>query len=62
MLIWATILFILGILAFLDSFFTFGEIFRRANTFVLMLVSLGLLVALRNLRRVSNLKKEVSKA
>jgi hypothetical protein len=44
MLVWCAILFSLGILAFLDSLFNYGEIFRRINSVLFMLVSLGLLV------------------
>jgi hypothetical protein len=44
MLAWCTILFVLGILAFLDTIYNYGEIFRRVNSVVFMLVSLGLLV------------------
>ena len=44
MLIWCTFLFALGILAFLDTIFSYGEIFRRINSVIFMLVSLGLLV------------------
>ena len=44
MLVWCAVLFFLGIIAFLDSLFTFGEIFRRINSVFFMLVSLGLLV------------------
>jgi O-antigen ligase len=44
MLIWCAVLFLLGIIAFVDSLFTFGEIFRRINSVFFMLVSLGLLV------------------
>jgi cell shape-determining protein MreC len=44
MLVWCAVLFLLGIIAFLDSLFTFGEIFRRINSVFFMLVSLGLLV------------------
>ena len=44
MLIWCAVLFLLGIIAFLDSLFTFGEIFRRINSVFFLLVSLGLLV------------------
>ena len=44
MLVWCAVLFMLGIIAFLDSLFTFGEIFRRINSVFFMLVSLGLLV------------------
>jgi len=44
MLIWCSMLLFLGIAAFLDSIFTFGEIFRRINSVLFMLVSLGLLI------------------
>jgi sensor histidine kinase YesM len=44
MLIWSSVLLLLGIAAFLDSLFTFGEIFRTVNSILFMLVSLGLLV------------------
>ena len=44
MLAWCTILFVLGILAFLDTIFSYGEIFRRINSVMFMLVSLGLLI------------------
>jgi hypothetical protein len=44
MLIWCCILTGLGIAAFLDSLFNYGEIFRRANSITFMLVSLGLIV------------------
>ncbi len=44
MLIWCSVLLFLGIAAFLDSIFTFGEIFRKINSVLFMLVSLGLLV------------------
>jgi hypothetical protein len=44
MLVWCGMLLFLGVAAFLDSLFTFGEIFRRINSVLFMLVSLGLLV------------------
>lgn len=44
MLIWCVVLFFLGIAAFLDSLFTFGEIFRTINSIFFMLISLGLLI------------------
>ncbi|UCE67460.1 MAG: hypothetical protein JSU85_05445 [Candidatus Zixiibacteriota bacterium] len=44
MLAWCTILFVLGILAFLDTIFSYGDIFRKVNSVVFMLISLGLLV------------------
>ena len=44
MLVWCSVLLFLGLAAFLDSIFTFGEIFRKINSVLFMLVSLGLLV------------------
>lgn len=44
MLIWCITLFGLGVVAFLDTFFNYGEIFRRVNSILFMLLSLGLLV------------------
>ncbi|UCC78904.1 MAG: hypothetical protein JSW64_11555 [Candidatus Zixiibacteriota bacterium] len=44
MLAWCTILFVLGVLAFLDTIFNYGDIFRKVNSVVFMLISLALLV------------------
>lgn len=44
MLIWCCVLMVLGIAAFLDSIYNYGEIFRRANSIMFMLVALGLIV------------------
>ena len=44
MLFWCAFLFFLGVVAFLDSLFYFGEIFRKVNSLLFMLISLGLLV------------------
>ena len=44
MLIWCVVLLFLGLAAFMDSIFTFGDIFRRINSVMFMLVSLGLLI------------------
>lgn len=44
MFIWCAVLFGLGIVAFADSIFNMGEIFRMVNSAMFMLVSLGLLV------------------
>jgi ABC-type uncharacterized transport system fused permease/ATPase subunit len=44
MLVWCIVLLFLGIAAFMDSIFTFGDIFRRINSVMFMLVSLGLLI------------------
>lgn len=44
MLGWSALLFILGIAAFLDSILNMGDIFRRVNSVIFLLVSLGLLI------------------
>ena len=44
MFVWCVILFVLGIAAFMDSLFNYGEIFRRVNSVLFMLISLALLV------------------
>lgn len=51
MLFWSTMLFILGVMAVLDSHFNYGEIFRQVNSFMFMLISLGVLVRLRMERK-----------
>lgn len=70
MLIWAALLFVLGVLAFLDSVFNMGEIFRQVNSVVFLLVSLALLIRTttkareqrteRLQNRVFNLEREVT--
>ena len=44
MFLWCAILFFLGIAAFLDSLFNYGEIFRQVNSVLFMLISLALLI------------------
>lgn len=44
MFIWCTLLFVLGVAAFLDSIFNMGNIFRQVNSVLFMLISLGLLI------------------
>lgn len=44
MFVWCSLLFSLGVLAFLDSLFNMGEIFRQVNSVLFMLISLGLLI------------------
>lgn len=56
MLVWCTVLFFLGVAAFLDSTFTFGEVFRTINSVLFMLVSLGLLVRISMKRRLRELE------
>ncbi len=56
MLVWCSVLFFLGLAAFLDSTFAFGEIFRTINSVLFMLVSLGLLVRVSMKRRLRELE------
>ncbi len=51
MFIWSLVLFGLGVLAVLDSQLNYGYIFRSANSFVFLLVSLGLLIRTRMLEK-----------
>ncbi len=44
MFLWCGVLFTLGILAFLDSIFNMGNIFRSVNSVLFMLISMALLV------------------
>ncbi|MCP4631512.1 MAG: hypothetical protein GY855_01190 [candidate division Zixibacteria bacterium] len=44
MLWWCAFLFALGILAFMDTIFNYGEIFRRINSVIFMMTALGLLM------------------
>jgi membrane protein DedA with SNARE-associated domain len=61
MFIWCSLLFTLGILAFLDSLFNMGDIFRQINSVLFMLISLGLLIRTttkaKSKKREENLKK-----
>ncbi len=69
MLTWCAILFVLGVAAFLDSLFNYGNIFRQINAVMFMLLSLGLLVRtttkMKNRRienylvRIDELEKEL---
>ena len=51
MVLWSSVLLGLGILATLDSVFNYGHIFRMANSVMFLLVSLGLLVRTRALKK-----------
>ena len=44
MFVWCTIMFLLGIAAFMDSLFNYGMIFRQINSVLFMLISLALLI------------------
>ncbi len=71
MLIWCALLFFLGLMAFLDSIFNMGEIFRQVNSVVFLLVSLALLIRTTTKAkqqkteklqgRIFNLEREVGK-
>ena len=56
MFIWCSILFGLGILAFMDSMLNMGNIFRQVNSVFFMLISLGLL--LRTTTKMKTKSKE----
>ena len=44
MFVWCSVLFFLGLMAFLDSLFNMGEIFRQVNSVLFMLISVALLI------------------
>jgi hypothetical protein len=56
MFIWCSLLFALGVMAFIDSLFNMGEIFRQVNSVLFMLISLGLLI--RTTTKMKTKKKE----
>ncbi len=61
MLAWCAILFVLGILAFMDTIFIYGDIFRKVNSVVFMLVSLGLLVRTTMKMRIRRVEGLISR-
>jgi hypothetical protein len=52
MFVWGLVLFGLGVLAFLDACFNYGQLFRTANSFMFMLVSLGVLIRTRVMKKM----------
>lgn len=56
MFVWCSLLFVLGIAAFLDSIFNMGDIFRQVNSVLFMLISLGLMV--RTTTKMKEKKRE----
>ena len=56
MLVWCAVLFFLGVLAFIDSVFNMGEVFRQANSLLFLLISLALLIRTTTKARIQ--KKE----
>ena len=61
MFVWCAILFVLGLLAFADSLFNMGEVFRRANSIVFLLVSLGLLIRTTTKKKLGKWEDRESK-
>lgn len=56
MFVWCALLFVLGVLAFFDSIFNMGDMFRQVNSVFFMLISLGLLV--RTTTKIKTKKQE----
>ncbi|MEW5701582.1 MAG: hypothetical protein AB1792_05075 [Candidatus Zixiibacteriota bacterium] len=61
MLIWCGVLFAMGVMAFLDSLFNYGEIFRQVNSVLFMLVSLGLLVRTTTKMRLRTFEQQTAR-
>jgi len=61
MLAWCSILFVLGVLAFLDTIFNYGEIFRRVSSVIFMLISLGLLVRISMKMKIKRVEGLIAK-
>ncbi len=57
MLYWCGTLLGLGILAFLDTIFSYGDIFRKVNSVLFMLLSLGLLVRTKMMVKLQKMEK-----
>ncbi|RKX17987.1 MAG: hypothetical protein DRP35_09995 [Candidatus Zixiibacteriota bacterium] len=56
MFVWCSVLFVLGILAFFDSIFNMGNLFRQVNSVFFMLISLALLI--RTTTKIKTKKQE----
>jgi hypothetical protein len=61
MLAWCALLFGLGVLAFLDSLFNYGDIFRQVNSVMFMLVSLGLLIRTTTKMRLRTYEQQAAR-
>lgn len=61
MLGWCGLLFTLGVMAFLDSLFNYGEIFRQINSVLFMLTSLGLLVRTTTKMRLRTFEQQAAR-
>ena len=56
MLVWCFLLFLLGVLAFLDSILNMGDIFRQINSVLFMLLSLGLFLRTTTKKKLQKLE------
>ncbi len=56
MIVWSAVLFFLGIAAFMDALFNYGEIFRQVNSVLFLLMSLAILV--RTTTKMKEAKRE----
>ena len=61
MFVWCALLFSLGVLAFLDTLFNYGEIFRQVNSVLFMLMSLGLLVRTTTKMRLRTYEQQTAR-
>ena len=61
MIYWCVILLGLGILAFLDTIFSYGDVFRRVNSVLFMLLSLGLLVRIKTMIKLKKMEKLIER-
>ncbi|GEM_PF-765361 len=61
MLWWCAFLFVLGIIAFLDSIYNYGEIFRRINSVIFMLSALGLLMRVSMKAKIGTIENYIAK-
>ncbi|MEE9443932.1 MAG: hypothetical protein V3V99_14810 [candidate division Zixibacteria bacterium] len=61
MLLWSAILFVLGITAFLDALFNYGEIFRQINSVLFLLVSLAILVRTTTKKKMARMEHYAQK-
>ncbi len=57
MLFWCGVLFVLGVTAFMDSLFNYGEIFRRINSVLFLLISLAILVRTTSKIKLAKLER-----
>jgi sensor histidine kinase YesM len=61
MLTWCALLFILGVAAFMDSIYNYGNIFRQINSVLFMLTSLGLLVRTTTKMKLRTIENQIKR-